>query len=48
VCMILFTGAPSNYNPPYEIYYTFAPIAGFVSTARRPPLNCRSCDSVLS
>jgi hypothetical protein len=37
VCMVLMTGAPRNYNPPYEIYYTFAPVAGSVSAARLPP-----------
>ena len=33
VCMLLLSGAPPTYYPPYEIYYTFAPVAGFVSAA---------------
>jgi hypothetical protein len=29
--MVLMSSAPSQYYPPYELYYSFAPIAGFVS-----------------
>ncbi len=33
VSMALLAGAPPTYNTPYQIYYTFAPVAGFVSAA---------------
>ena len=36
--IILLGGAPSNYYPPYEIYYHFAPVAAFVSCPRAVPL----------
>lgn len=31
--MGIMSRAPSQYYPPYELYYSFAPIAGFVSTS---------------
>lgn len=36
-CMILLSGAPPTYYPPYQIYYTFASVAGFVSSAAPCP-----------
>lgn len=35
-CMVLFSGAPPTYSPPYEVYYTFAPVAAFVSDGGPP------------
>ena len=46
VCMILFSGAPPTYYPPYNIYYSFAPVAGFVSAAA-PPLAATRLNVVL-
>lgn len=28
---IVLTGQPDDYHPPFDLYYYFAPIAGFVS-----------------
>ena len=36
VCMVLVSRAPVEYTPPYQIYYTFAPVIGFVSEPCRP------------
>ncbi len=41
VCMGLLSRSPPTYSTPYEIYYTFAPIAGFVGAAT-PSLRCRT------
>jgi hypothetical protein len=47
VCMILLSGAPSMYNPPYEVYYTFAPVAGFVCSILAVARESSRADSLL-